>query len=85
MLSHSYQPDFAAGLDHLPGRGNLISDGQGGYIIQDINEPLNNNELVLRVGSTRVDHRIVQQGISTSLSDLAAGELVRIRVQEAPL
>lgn len=81
MLSHSYQPDFAAGLDHLPGRGNLISDGQGGYIIQDINEPLNNNELVLRVGSTRVDHRIVQQGISTSLSDLVAGELVRIRVQ----
>ncbi|MCH8529653.1 MAG: DUF1850 domain-containing protein [Saccharospirillum sp.] len=85
MLSHSHQPDFAAGLDHLPGRGTLLSDGKGGYIIQDINEPLNNNEVVLRVGSNQVDHRIVQQGIITSLSALAAGEPVRIRVQKAPL
>lgn len=83
MLSYSHQPDFAAGLDHLPGRGTLRSDGQGSYIIQDINEPLNHNELVLRVGSTQVNHRIVQQGIQTSLSALAAGELVRIRVQKA--
>ncbi|MHA7881106.1 MAG: DUF1850 domain-containing protein [Saccharospirillum sp.] len=84
LLSHSHQPDFAAGLDHIPGRGTLLSDGAGGYIIDNIDEPLNNNELILRVGSPRVDHRVVHHGEVTSLSDLAAGELVRIRVQEAP-
>ena len=31
VLMRSHQPDFAAGLGHIPGRGRQASDGDGGY------------------------------------------------------
>lgn len=79
-LVSSHQPDFAAGLGYIEGRGKLTSDGQGGYIITDMYEPVPNNSLVLRVGSTAVNHRVWYQGKETSLSQFAAGQLVALRL-----
>ncbi|WP_425468318.1 DUF1850 domain-containing protein [Pistricoccus aurantiacus] len=59
VLERSHLPDFAAGLDHIPGRGRQVSDGRSGYWIEDINEPVPNNRYRLRVGGMRVDHRLV--------------------------
>lgn len=62
LLARSHLPDFAAGLDHVPGRGRQISDGRGGYWIEDINEPVPGNRYRLRVGSAAVNHRLVSHG-----------------------
>ncbi|MDR9468677.1 DUF1850 domain-containing protein [Marinospirillum sp.] len=59
LLEASHQPDFAAGLGHIEGRGIQVSDGRGGYWIRDINSPVANNTLRLRVGSREVNHRLV--------------------------
>lgn len=80
MLEHSHQPDFAAGLDHIPERGKLESDGAGGYIISNINEPVAGNILRLRVGSDRVGHSIVSAQQELNLSRQFAGERVEIRL-----
>ncbi|WP_084155660.1 DUF1850 domain-containing protein [Halomonas halocynthiae] len=65
LLERSHLPDFAAGLDHIPGRGRQISDGQGGYWIEDINEPVPGSRYRLRVGSNKVNHRLVSHGQPT--------------------
>lgn len=62
MLKRSHLPDFAAGLDHIPGRGRQVSDGYGGYWIEDINEAVPSNRYRLRVGSRAVNHRLVSHG-----------------------
>ena len=80
LLTNSHTPAFDAGLGHIPGRGRLESDGQGGYWILDINEPVPNNAYLLRVGSERVNHRILHDGKTYFLSDVAANERVRIGV-----
>lgn len=80
LLSSSHQPDFAAGLGHTPGRGRLLSDTEHGYRIVDIDAPVPANRFLLRVGSTRVDHRIAVGERRLSLSQLAAGERVEIRL-----
>ncbi|GEK71957.1 MULTISPECIES: DUF1850 domain-containing protein [Halomonas] len=59
VLQRSHLPDFAAGLDHIPGRGRQVSDGRGGYWIEAIDEPVPGDAYRLRVGSPRVDHRLV--------------------------
>jgi hypothetical protein len=83
VLDSSHQPDFAAGLGHIEGRGTLRSDGAGGYRIEDIDEPVPGNRLNLRVGSPAVDHRIEFKGMRYSLSERAANRLVVMRlVQE---
>lgn len=79
-LVSSHQPDFAAGLGYLEGRGTLTSDGSGGYIITDIHEPVPDNALLLRVGSMAVNHRVLYQGNETSLSRIAAGQRVVLRL-----
>lgn len=38
MLERSHQPDFAAGLGHIPGRGEMTSAPEGGYWIENIDE-----------------------------------------------
>ena len=81
ILTDSHTPAFDAGLGHIPGRGRLESDANHGYWIRDINEAVPGNAYALRVGSKRVNHRILYQGITYSLSDLAAGERVLIRIQ----
>ncbi|MCE8042080.1 DUF1850 domain-containing protein [Halomonas daqingensis] len=81
VLERSHQPDFAAGLGHVPGRGRQVSDGQGGYWIEEINEPVAGNRYRLRVGSDKVDHRLLHEGRRISLSERAAGERVTIHLR----
>jgi hypothetical protein len=80
VLDSSHQPDFAAGLGHVIGRGTMLSDSTGGYRIESINEPMPGNRLRLRVGAPSVDHRIEFQGGSISLSELAGQRVVEIRL-----
>ncbi|MGC3873421.1 DUF1850 domain-containing protein [Halomonas sp. GXIMD04776] len=81
VLERSHQPDFAAGLGHIPGRGVQTSDGEGGYWIEHIDEPVPGNGYLLRVGSMAVNHRLCHAGNIISLSALAAGEPVTVRLQ----
>ncbi len=81
VLDHSHLPDFAAGLDHIPGRGVQVSDGMGGYWITDLNEAVPGNAYILRVGSMSVDHRLQVGADLISLSELASGERVRISLE----
>nr|WP_304526682.1 DUF1850 domain-containing protein [Halomonas sp. I5-271120] len=84
VLERSHQPDFAAGLGHVPGRGRQVSDGHGGYWIEDIHEPVPGNRYLLRVGALRVNHRLIHEGKATSLSARAAGQRVSIGLRPAP-
>lgn len=59
VLERSHQPDFAAGLGDIPGRGRVVSDGSGGYWIEDIDAAMPQGGLPLRVGSGRVNHRLL--------------------------
>jgi hypothetical protein len=78
VLVWSHLPDFAAGLDHIPGRGRQVSDGQGGYWIEDLDEPVPGDAYILRPGSMAVDHRIATGETVISLSARAERERVRI-------
>lgn len=78
VLVWAHLPDFAAGLDHIIGRGVQVSDGMGGYFIEDIDEPVPGNAYILRPGAGAVDHRIGIGGTEVSLSALAARKRVRI-------
>ncbi|NIY74787.1 DUF1850 domain-containing protein [Thalassospira sp. HF15] len=80
VLHRAYQPDFAAGLGHYPGRGILTSAEGGGYWIEDIDEPVRNNAYVLRVGSLAVNHRIVTDRDEINLSKMAEHTRVTIRL-----
>lgn len=80
VLVRSRQPDFAAGLGHLPGRGRQISDGNGGYWILDIDEAVPGNAYVLRPGGGSVDHRLQVGDTVVSLSKVAARQRVRIEL-----
>lgn len=82
LLQSSHQPDFAAGLGYIEGRGTLVSDGSGGYMISQINEPVPGNALTLRVGSPAVNHRLVHDGKEISLSEIAAGQRVTLRLTD---
>ena len=81
VLTRSHQPDFAAGLGHLPGRGRQVSDGAGGYWIEDIDEPVPGDAYVLRPGRAAVNHRIVAGNAEIPLSARAARQRVRIALQ----
>ena len=83
VLVRAHLPDFAAGLDHIPGRGRQVSDGQGGYWIEDIDEPVPGNAYVLRPGSMAVDHRLSTTSGAVSLSALAAH--ARVTIALAPI
>lgn len=83
LLDSSHQPDFAAGLGHTPGRGQMTSDDQHGYRIIDMQVPMPDNQLWLRIGAKRVDHRILTDTQEVSLSELAAGERVQIQLTAA--
>lgn len=81
VLERSHQPDYAAGLGPVLGRGEARSDGEGGYWIENIDEPVADNRYLLRVGSPKVNHRLVKGAILISLSELAAGERVQISLR----
>jgi hypothetical protein len=78
VLVRSHQPDFAAGLGHIPNRGRQVSDGEGGYWIEDIDEPVPGDAYILRPGLGAVDHRIRMDGREVSLSEAAPHARVRI-------
>lgn len=80
VLIRSHLPDFAAGLDHIPGRGVQISDGKGGYWIEDLNEPVPGNIYILRPGGPKVDHRLRTEQTEISLSATAARARVKIEL-----
>jgi len=80
LLTDSHTPAFDAGLGHIPGRGTLSSDGDQGYWITSIDEPVPGKTYLLRVGSRAVGHHIVHNGVIYSLSEVAANERVRIEV-----
>ncbi|SFG44625.1 protein of unknown function [Palleronia marisminoris] len=81
VLVRSHQPDFAAGLGHIPGRGRQVSDGDGGYWILDIDEPVPGDAYVLRAGSMKVDHRLRAGDEEVSLSARAEHRRVRIALE----
>lgn len=87
QLERSHQPDFAAGLGHTLGRGEQVSDGEGGYWINAIDEPVANNRYVLRVGAKAVNHRVVwlegDHRREVSLSDRASGQRVTVQIVES--
>ena len=83
MLERSHQPDFAAGLGHIPGRGEMLSAAEGGYWIEAINEFIPHNCLPLRVGAGAVNHRLVSDDREQSLTEIAEGQSVRL-VLHAP-
>ena len=82
VLVRAHLPDFAAGLDHVPGRGRQVSDGKGGYWILDIDEPVPGNAYVIRPGAGAVDHRLRTAGATVSLSAVAPRARVRIALIE---
>ena len=82
VLMHSHWPDAAAGLDHIPGRGRMLSDGAGGYVIADIQEAVPGNAYILRPGTMKVDHRLMLGDTIISLS--AAAEHGRVRIALLP-
>lgn len=81
VLVHAHLPDFAAGLDHIPGRGRQVSDGQGGYFILDINEPVPGDAYILRPGAGPVNHRLQVGDAIVSLSAVATHQRVRIALE----
>jgi hypothetical protein len=85
VLVRSHQPDFAAGLGHLPGRGRQGSDGAGGYWIEGIDEPVPGDAYVLRPGGPAVDHRLAAAAGEVSLSALAPRRRVTLALEAAPV
>lgn len=81
VLTRAHLPDFAAGLDHIPGRGRQVSDGAGGYWIVDIDEPVPGNAYTLRPGLAPVDHRLRVGDETISLSAAAPRQRVRIALE----
>jgi Domain of unknown function (DUF1850) len=81
VLVRSHQPDFAAGLGHIPGRGRQVSDGAGGYWILGINEAVPGNAYALRPGRAAVDHRLRTAQDEVSLSARAARRRVWIALE----
>ncbi|QDL93749.1 DUF1850 domain-containing protein [Paroceanicella profunda] len=84
VLVRSHQPDFAAGLGHWIGRGRQVSDGAGGYWIEDIDEPVPGDAYVLRPGTMAVNHRLKAASGEVSLSALATHARVTIALEPAP-
>lgn len=84
VLVRSHQPDFAAGLGHLIGRGRQLSDGEGGYWIEDLDEPVPGDSYILRPGGPAVDHRLRTDDAEISLSAVAARKRVRVALEKGP-
>lgn len=77
-LVRSHLPDFGAGLDHILGRGRQVSDGQGGYWIEDIDEAVPGNAYVLRTGRASVNHRLLTPHFEISLTAFGVHEALQI-------
>jgi len=83
VLEQSHMPSFDAGLGHIPGRGRLESDGNHGYWVRDINEPVPGNRFLLRVGDVGVnDHTLIIEDRRINLSELVPRQLVVMTIGE---
>ncbi|KJS43209.1 MAG: hypothetical protein VR71_11820 [Roseovarius sp. BRH_c41] len=78
MLVRSHMPDFGAGLGHIPGRGRQVSDGQGGYWIEEIDEAVPGDAYVLRTGRANVNHRLRAPHFEISLTAFGAHESLQV-------
>jgi hypothetical protein len=78
VLERSHQPDFAAGLGEVPGRGTTVSDGAGGYWIEGIEAPMPDG-VALRRGGPAVAHRVRIAGAEHPLPG-AQGERLVLRL-----
>ena len=77
VLEQSHMPSFDAGLGHIPGRGRLESDGNHGYWVREINEPVPGNRFILRVGDVGVnDHTLIVEDQRINLSELVPRQRV---------
>lgn len=83
-LVRSHMPDYGAGLGHIPGRGRETADGEHGYWVEDIDEPVPGNAYVLRPGRAAVNHRIRTASDEISLSAMAEHQRVRIALIQDP-
>jgi len=81
ILTDSHTPAFDAGLGHIPGRGEQLSDGQNGYFIVNIDEAVPNNSYAMRVASRLVNHRIIHAGKTYSLSEIAERQRITISIE----
>lgn len=85
MLKSSFLHDYAAGLGDLPGRGRLRPVPGGGYLIEDMDEPMDANRLHLRIAAPRVAQALRGSFGWLTLWPLAArGERVTIALIARP-
>lgn len=84
VLDSAYLHDFAAGLGEIARRGTIAPAPNGGYWIKDIDEPLPDNRLTLRIGPPRVGHRLEWRGGVVALSDLAPNQRAELNLTPAP-
>lgn len=81
VLVGSFLHDYAAGLGEVAGRGHVIPAEGGGYWIVDIDEPMPEGGLPLRVGPAQVGHKLTGAAGVVDLSALSANSLVTLRVR----
>ena len=82
FLTDSLTPQLdVAGLGHTPGRGELRDDGEGGYWIAGIDEPVPGGSYWLRVGSKTAPTVLVHGAREYDLTQAHAGERVLLKVR----
>lgn len=67
---------FGAGMGQIPGEGTGRTDGQW-WVVEDLDRDIG-TEMVLRVGSAEVDHRLRVPGTEVELSPCLAGHPVTV-------
>ncbi|MBE2999181.1 DUF1850 domain-containing protein [Nocardiopsis sp. HNM0947] len=67
---------FGAGMGQIPGEGHGRADGRW-WVVEDLDRDIG-PELVLRVGSSEVDHRLRVPGTEVELSPCLAGQRVTV-------
>jgi hypothetical protein len=82
VLERSHQPDFAAGLGDIPGRGTVRADGNGGYWIEGIDAAVPASGLPLRRAGAAVDQRIRTGGRTVPLPPGRQGERLTLRLED---
>jgi len=81
LLTDSLTPLLdVAGLGYTPGRGELRDDGDGGFWIADIDEPIPGGTHVLRVGSELAPTVLVHGAREIDLSAEYAGQRLELLV-----
>jgi hypothetical protein len=81
FLTDTLTPQLdVAGLGHTPGRGELRDDGEGGYWIADLDQPIRGNAYWVRIGSVHAPTVLVHGNREFRLSERHPGVRARIEV-----